>query len=452
MSSSTDSSSVNKLAIRGAIWTIAGYGASQILRFGSNLILTRLLVPELFGLMALVYVFITGLHLFSDLGIGLSVVQNKRGDERSFLNTAWTLQIIRGVVLWIACLGLAYPVSQIYREPMLLWLVPIVGSSTIISGFNSTSLYALNRHLDIRKIALFEFSGQLLGTIVMIVWAWFYPTVWALVAGNLVTTVYQLFLSHQFGKDKPNYLTWDKSAARELFSFGIWIFLTTAMTFFGEQADRLILGRLLGVEMLGIYIVALTFADLPRSVTVALSGKVIMPAISKIADLPRPEIRTKICRKRMPVLLVMAAGVTLIATFGDWIIELLYDERYQQAAWMLPVLALGVWPRLLCNTNEPALFSLGRPQYSAAANLARFLFTVVGIWVGHSLFGLPGAVIGVALNDLCYYLVANFGLWREGLSGIRQDILATGILICALTLLLGARSTLGLGLPIDSMF
>lgn len=83
-------SSLKKLAIRGMVWTVAGYGASQILRLGSNLILTRLLFPELFGLMTLVNIFITGLHLFSDIGVGPSIIQNKRGDDPVFLNTAWT--------------------------------------------------------------------------------------------------------------------------------------------------------------------------------------------------------------------------------------------------------------------------------------------------------------------------------------------------------------------------
>ena len=69
-------SSLKKLAIRGTIWTIVGYGASQILRFGSNLILTRLLFPKLFGLMALLNTFIIGLHLFSDIGIGTIIIQN----------------------------------------------------------------------------------------------------------------------------------------------------------------------------------------------------------------------------------------------------------------------------------------------------------------------------------------------------------------------------------------
>lgn len=460
MSSSTNTPSVSKLAIRGAIWTLIGYGTAQIIRFGSNLILTRLLAPELFGLMALVYVFITGLHLFSDVGIGISIVQNKRGDEPAFLNTAWTIQVMRGAVLWVACLLLAYPAAQFYQQPRFVWLIPVVGLSTIISGFNSTAIFSLNRHLAVKEIALFELSGQVVGTTVMIVWAWIYPTVWAMVGGGLVTCVFQLFLSYRLGKGKLNHFTWDKSAVREIASFGVWIFLTTALTFFGEQSDRLILGKVLsqdlgetqGLAMLGIYGIAMTFADLPRSVTSALNGKVVMPALSKVIDQPRATVRSKLRSKRRLILLAMAVGLAGLAAGGDFIIKTLYDSRYADAAWMLPVLALGIWPRLMCNTNEAALFAISRPQYTAGANLTRFICTAIGIWIGYSIYGLPGAVAGVALNDFFYYLVIIWGLRREGLSNIRQDLLATGILLSTLILLLGLRSALGLGLPIDSIF
>ncbi|MFM6205833.1 oligosaccharide flippase family protein, partial [Planktothrix sp.] len=89
--------SLSKKAIQGTIWTLFGYGGSQVLRFGGNLILTRLLVPELFGLMALVNTFITGLNLFSDVGIRPSIIRSQRGDDPEFLNTAWTIQVFRGL-------------------------------------------------------------------------------------------------------------------------------------------------------------------------------------------------------------------------------------------------------------------------------------------------------------------------------------------------------------------
>ena len=95
--SDPDLQALKKVATQGAYWTIANYGLSQALRFGSNLILTRLLFPDLFGLMSLVNVIIMGLGLFSDIGVGTSIIRSKRGNDPDFLNSAWTMQVIRGV-------------------------------------------------------------------------------------------------------------------------------------------------------------------------------------------------------------------------------------------------------------------------------------------------------------------------------------------------------------------
>ncbi|HBB84471.1 MAG TPA: polysaccharide biosynthesis protein, partial [Sulfitobacter sp.] len=89
-------------ALRSTSWIVLSYGGAQAIRLASNLILTRLLFPEAFGLMALIQVVIVGLTLFSDVGIGPSIAQSKRGDDRDFLNTAWTIQAIRGGCLWLA--------------------------------------------------------------------------------------------------------------------------------------------------------------------------------------------------------------------------------------------------------------------------------------------------------------------------------------------------------------
>src|SRR5580658_4675768 len=90
---------VRALAVRVAAWTAVGFGGAQVLRFAFNLILTRLLYPELFGLMALAFSVITGLNLFSDFGTAAIVVSHPRGADREFLNTVWSLQILRGLVL-----------------------------------------------------------------------------------------------------------------------------------------------------------------------------------------------------------------------------------------------------------------------------------------------------------------------------------------------------------------
>ena len=101
-----------KLFARGSAWALVNYAVGYSLRLGSNFILWRLLYPDAFGLMAIVNVFIQGLAMFSDIGIGQSVVQHERGEDPKFLNTIWTLQILRGLAIcFLACIA-AVPVAR----------------------------------------------------------------------------------------------------------------------------------------------------------------------------------------------------------------------------------------------------------------------------------------------------------------------------------------------------
>ena len=440
--------SLKKLAIRGAAWTILGYGTSQILRLGGNLVLTRLLVPELFGLMALVQVFITGLALFSDIGIRPSIIQNKRGDDPDFLNTAWTIQVIRGFGLWFGCLLIAWPVAKFYGEPRLLWLIPIVGLNTIISGFNSTSLASLSRHMEVGKLIRFELGIQIISLSVLIAWAWLSPTIWALVGGNLVSIFIKVLWSHRLNPGTFNRFALDKDAIQDLFSFGRWIFLATITTFLASQADRLILGKQLSLEILGIYTIAFTIANIPLSVGKRLSNKVLFPAISQTINLPRSKLRAKILKTRFQFLMGLGLFLTALFSFGDLLILNLYDENYAQAAWMLPILIIGIWPRVLTQTISPSLLALGKPFYAACGNFLKFCYMIILLPLGISYMGILGAVIVVAFNDLPFYGAISYGLWREKLSCIWQDILATSLLIGLIALVLTMRYLVGFGFPL----
>jgi len=437
-------SALKKLVIRGAFWTVAGFGAGQIMRFGGNLLLTRLLFPEFFGLMALVNIFIIGLNLFSDVGVGLSIIQNKRGDEPDFINTAWTLKVIRGLVMWSACLLFSYPMALLYNQPQLQWIIPIVGLTTVMDGFSSTASYTLERHMAVRQLTIVELTSQAIQAVVMITWAWFSPTMWALVSGNLVVSIVKLIWSYNLIPGLRNQFRWEQSAVQEIFGLGRWVFLSTALTFMAEQADRLLLGKLLSIETLGIYGIALMLSDVPRQVTLALSLRIILPAASKMVDLPRPELRTTILRHRQKLLLVLALGMMILIGFGDVIIVTLYDHRYAKAAWMLPILAVGIWPRLLCTTIESTLIAIDRMQYTTLGNFFRLLCTVGGIWFGYHQFGMVGAIAAVAFNDLLYYLSVNVGLHREGLSCLWQDLQITLLLFGGVMLLWLSRALLGI--------
>ncbi|MEA5541401.1 oligosaccharide flippase family protein [Limnoraphis robusta Tam1] len=444
-------SSVKKQAVKGTIWTLVGYGGAQGLRLVSNLILTRILVPELFGLMALVHTFIMGVALFSDIGIRPSIIRSPRWNDPVFLNTAWTLQVLRSCWIWIGCLILAWPVSQFYNDSRLLWLLPVAALTILINGFASTSLATLSRKLEIGKITIVEFGTQIISLAVTIIWASITPTVWALVGGNIVSSIIKTVWSHRLDPESSNWFAWEKETLKEILSFGRWVFVSTMMTFLASQADRLILGRLFTLQLLGVYTVAFTFADLPRQIVHRISQQIMFPVISKYADLDRPSLRAKILQKRKLLLMGLAVMVTVLASFGDIIIEILYDERYQEAGWMLPILAVGLWPLLLSATIDRALYAIGNPKSVAFGHSLKFLYMITVLPAGYKLFGIVGAITVIAFNDLPSYCAVNYGLWQEKLSCFRQDLLATLLMLGLLFVVCLGRYSLGFGLPIDGV-
>jgi O-antigen/teichoic acid export membrane protein len=445
-------SSEKKLAIKGVIWTIISYGGSQVIRFGSNLILTRLLAPELFGLVGLAYVFITGVGLFTDIGLGPSIIQNKRGEDPDFLNTAWTMQVIRSAFIWLCLMLITWPVATFYEEPRLLWLIPIISLNTIIGGFNSTNIYILNRQMAVKQVVIFEFGTQIISTTVMIILAFLGYGIWAIIIGGLSSCVSELIWSHFLITGKSNKFTWDREAVKEIFSYGKWIFLSTLLFFLCSQADRLVLGKIFSLTMLGIYGIAFTLGDMPRQVIIAIGGKVIFPSISMLADLPRNELRAKIIKNRNLIMIPLAIGLAIFVSFGDQLILILYRKEYEAASWMMPILALGIWHTTLHNLMGSCLLAIGKSQYAAMGNFATFLSISIGIPIGYHFMGNLGAVIAVAAGDIPTYLVTSYGLWKERIPCFWEDMKLTALFLGVLATILVCRYTLGGGLPIDRLF
>src|SRR6476660_8908953 len=116
--------SVNFL-LKGTVWTTGSYVVGSVLRLGTNVILSRLLAPELFGIMLIVYSLRLGLELMSDVGIGQNIIYNKNAENPEFYNTAWTVQLLRSLFLWLIFLAAAVPMAEFYNTPVLVYVVPI---------------------------------------------------------------------------------------------------------------------------------------------------------------------------------------------------------------------------------------------------------------------------------------------------------------------------------------
>jgi O-antigen/teichoic acid export membrane protein len=393
----------------------------------SSIVLTRLLLPQYFGLMALVSTVMLGLQLLSDVGLLPSVIGNSRGDEPVFLNTAWTVQIIRGVGLWLVALILTHPLAVFYHDARLNLIIPVLALTSVINGLNSTSLLTAARHIGVKRIYTVDLLSQFFTVAVTALWAFNFPSVWALIGGTLSGAAIKACLSHmpRIMPGHRNSFAWEKESLRSLVNFGKWIMLGTAFYFFASQADRLILGKLVSFTTLGIYGVAFTIADIPRQVITQFASRVGFPFVAKMTHLPLPEFRRTVLRYRLYCLAVGAVLISIVVFLGPIFVKHVYDVRYRDAVWMIPILSLGLWHTLLYSTTGTILFSLERPKYNAIGTACYCVAMFVGLPVAFHFWGLWGAVISVAAGDFPFYLVLEYGAAREKVSVWRQDFIAT---------------------------
>lgn len=397
--------SLKNLSIRGVVWIFGGHGAGELLRLASNLILTRLLIPEDFGLMLMVNVILLGLQLFSDVGIGPSIIQNARGEDPRFLNTAWTIQVIRGCVLWLVSILLAYPFALLYDMPQLAQLIPVAALTSIIAGFGSTKLFSLNRELHFGRIVLLRLGGAAISIAVMILWAYFSPTVWALVIGGIVGSLFLTISSHFITPGPSNRFAWDRDAVQELFNFGKWIVISTAIGFFANRGDRLILGKFMTVAELGMFSIALVLANSLIKLVSNIGSHILFPLYARLAEEDPTLLGKKITRARGALMAVTIPPLCLLAVWGSDIVEFMWDTRYEGAGWMLQVLSAGGIVQVINITLIPILLAMGDSFRHLMATISSGVTLVVAIGIGIAVDGSAGGVVGVAIAPILNYPV-----------------------------------------------
>lgn len=429
--------SIRSRSIRGSILMIAGYGGTQLIRFGSNLILTRLLFEEAFGAMAMIQALIIGLHLFSDIGIGPSIIQHERGDDRAFLDTAWTMQVIRGFVLGIIALLLAYPAAEFFYsadkpdEPYLLPFLLVSAIVAPIDGLTSTAIYTLNRHLSMGRFTMIEIGLQIVTVVVTVAWAWFWPSVWALVGGNIAGVLFRTLITHWLNPF-PNRFHWDSEAARHLLKFGRWIFLSTLLVFLADHAQPLIFAAFASQREIGIYNIAVQLALLAPMVIQRITSQVFFPAFSRLIQ-GGIEFRPSFLAWRRILYLIGGYLVAGMVATGQPVIDLLYDPRWIEAGWMLQLVAAGMWLSVMHAPTESALLALGHSKWMAAGNLSKIAGIAMFVPTGFHFLGFGGAILGMAMANGVKYATIAFAARLHHLPILRHDfqftvwVAATGI-------------------------
>ncbi len=422
--------------IRSSGFTVLKFGGQNALRLASNLILTRLLFPEAFGIMAIIQVVLTGVAMFSDFGLRSSIIQDKRGDDPAFLNTAWTLQILRGFVLGGAVALAAAPVAAFYDTPILAELLLVSACVPVIQGFASTRLATASRKLFIGRMVALHLSAQAAGIVVMIALAWWLESVWALVLGTLVGPALVAGLSHVVIPGIRNRITLERDALGRMFGFGKYIFLATIAGFLINQGDKAVLAKFVSLEALAIYNIAFFLASAPMMLGRALDKAVLFPLYARRPPDASDSNRQKINQARRAITGVLMAGLAVFALFGDALVRVLYDERYHDAAPLIILVAVAALPSLIVATYPSLPLAMGNSRRYTVLMVAHAVLLFALTYVGARAYGVVGAILAQPVGALLFYPALVAGVRPTGGWDPRHDALYAGLALMVAALVL----------------
>jgi O-antigen/teichoic acid export membrane protein len=398
-------------AMRGTTWTVIGYGSGQLLRLGSTLLLARLLVPQSFGLVALVNVFLGGLEMLTDLGIGLDVVQHKRGDDPLFINTAFFIQVIRGILIWVIASAFARPFAMFYHQPAVFALAMVASLSVLIRGFGGGSVWILLRHVQLKKVTSLNLSSDLVGFLVSVTWALISPTAWALVMGRVASSLAFVIYSHLLPGHKTSW-QWDRTAARDILLFGTGIFLSSATYFLSGEAERLIMGKFITVVELGCFSLALSMSGAVSGAIQQVGGRVFFPMIAKALRESAASAVSHYKRARLVFTVAsVVIGVGSIA-YGPRIVAILLSPKYAMTGWMLQLLGWRAAQDVFASPTSNLMLANGNSRAAAAANVARLTAMLSGLAIAFSKYGIHTAIAVLAFSGVFGYFVYLYALRR----------------------------------------
>lgn len=414
---------------RAFFWVGGQLGLSQVIRLAANLVLARLVAPEVFALSSLALTLYSGLVMITDVGLYGSILKEKEEDTR-FLHTAWSVQILRGLLVWFASLALALAIAgsptlwaqgSTLSDPRLPAVLAATSFAVVIDGFRSINMLSAYRHFNPGPVVRSEVLAQLGGALTMLGLASVNFGIWAVVAGNLASSFLLLTFSFWFVPGPSMAWRLDREAVRRLLSFGKWVFLSSVLTFLGRQADKLVFGAFLVATMFGTYTIASAWIMTAILVLRTVARRVVQPAF---AELNREQNQSELVlfyrRARLGMDAICGILFLCVVYLADPIFDLLYDKRYDQIGYFMPLLGFML-------LSEPYrllhifLLAEGRSKAQFIANF----FQIVAVAAVFMFLLEPEhpemAILGFALSSFAslpvlWWLVLKshiMGIWSE---------------------------------------
>ena len=369
-----------------------------------SVILARLLLAEDFGLFGMALTVVAGLAALTNIGLDISVIKTKFKTEQELakhLDTLWTVDLIRRLLIAVLMLVIARPAAKFYGESRVYELLLVLSLLPLIQGFQNIGLLIRRKEVNFKEIVRLELLTNLLtalATIALVLWT---RSVWALVLSQLISALIGVALSYLFHPYRPRPRL-DNNSLRLALDFGKYAFLLGVVGYVMSMADNVLVGKLYSAAILGTYVIAYNLAVLPLHGVGMAIVNVTFPAYAEIAD---GEISgSELIRLERAFVRVFATSSTLLALttallllLGDEIVVFLYGSKWGAAGTILRILALLVFCKGHAILVSPLVVSMRGIAPDAKIKLVEAAIFLFLLYPLTSRYGAPGAAWAGAL-------------------------------------------------------
>jgi len=368
---------------------------ANLLNLGSMVVLARILTPDDFGLVALATTTLAILSTLTNTSLTAALVHHA-APTREHMDTAFSLNSLRGLAVALVACIVAVPMSQGSQEPRLLLLMVVLSPTLIIEGIANPRLAILLKDLHYWPQVALQVSLRLASVSVSIAIALIYKSYWALALGALAGQAVSTAVSYAIAPYWPRF---SFSRFKELWSFSIWLTLSQVMTTLTWKFDSLLIGSSLGRTQLGYYSVGENLAGMPTKEATMPLYATLLPALTRLRD-SQAQLAAGYQRAQTlltAVALPLGVGTTMIA---EPLVRLMLGPAWGAAVPIVQVLATV----LAFQTMGSLVHTLGMASGVTPMLFRRdtiiFLTRVPIILGGMLLWGLPGVLMGRILGGV----------------------------------------------------
>lgn len=383
----------NKFA-KGVSWLTAAKVGSRLLELLKIFILARLLTPDQFGLFGLGMLVVLMTEYLSQTGINTALVKQKNLSQAD-LDTAWFIQIVRGLVLGSLIFVSAPLFAIFFHEPELDLFLRVMSIVPVLQGFINIGIVYFEKNFQFHKVFSYEVGSTFFSVLVALSLGYFYRSAWALLWSNVALVLFRLLYSYVASPVRPR-LKFQRERAIELFHFGKWISGQSSLMFLTQQVDKIVIGSIVGAHALGIYQIAQRIAEFAVANLASVATKVSFPAYVELGE-SHSEISV-LCLDILEVLLCILLPLNIfLVIFAPELVSLLLGAGWQETVTVIRLLAISATFVILEHTSAPIFLAFGFPKFEFLKCLVKASILATIIYPLTLTYGAKGAALAILI-------------------------------------------------------